>query len=66
MFRFLESVNQKYGLQLSNYSHLYKWSIDNFDEFWGHTWQFVKIRAKTEASRVSVESPLRISKLINP
>ena len=53
MFRFMDSVNQKYGLQLSNYHELHKWSVDHFDKFWGRVWHFVGVRAATEASRVS-------------
>ena len=53
MFQFLDSVNQKYGLQLSNYEELHKWSIDHIDKFWGRVWHFVGVKAKTEASRVS-------------
>ncbi|KAL1606232.1 hypothetical protein SLS60_003634 [Paraconiothyrium brasiliense] len=52
MFRFLHSVNQKYGLQLSSYEELHKWSVDHIDKFWGCVWQFVGVRAKTGASRV--------------
>ncbi|KAF1968171.1 acetoacetate-CoA ligase [Bimuria novae-zelandiae CBS 107.79] len=52
MFRFMDSVNQEYGLQLSNYEELYKWSVDCIDKFWGRVWQFVGIRAQSEASRV--------------
>ena len=53
MFRFMDSVNQKYGLQLSNYEELHKWSTDNVGKFWGRVWQFVGVRAGKEASRVS-------------
>ncbi|KAL5402312.1 hypothetical protein PMIN06_009748 [Paraphaeosphaeria minitans] len=52
MFAFLDSVNKKYGLQLSNYDDLHKWSIDHIDKFWGRIWHFVGVRARLEASRV--------------
>jgi acetoacetyl-CoA synthetase len=54
MFQFLDSVNQKYGLQLSSYAELHKWSIDHIDKFWGRVWHFVGVKATTKASRVSV------------
>ena len=55
MFAFLDSVNKKYGLQLSNYDDLHRWSVDHIDKFWGRVWHFVGVRAQLEASRVSVE-----------
>jgi acetoacetyl-CoA synthetase len=53
MYRFMESVNDKLGLQLSDYKELHRWSIDNIDAFWGHVWKFVGVRAERESSRVS-------------
>lgn len=51
MFRFLEHVNQKYGLQLTSYEELHKWSTDHIAKFWGRVWSFVGIRAENQASR---------------
>ncbi|PSN66363.1 acetoacetate-CoA ligase [Corynespora cassiicola Philippines] len=52
MFDFLHNVNQKYGLQLSNYEELHKWSVDNTAKFWGRVWSFVGVRANCQASKV--------------
>ncbi|KAF2873769.1 hypothetical protein BDV95DRAFT_567721 [Massariosphaeria phaeospora] len=52
MFAFLDHVNQKYGLQLSNYEELHKWSIERTSKFWGRVWAFVGIRAQKQASKV--------------
>ena len=43
MVVFLNIVNQKYGLQLSNYQQLWQWSVDNIDLFWMEFWYFVKV-----------------------
>lgn len=66
MSQFMHSVNQKYGLQLSSYEELHKWSIDHIDKFWGRVWQFVGVRAHSEASRVSLrKSNVKDRKLID-
>ena len=33
MFRFMEAVNAKHGLMLSDYPSLYRWSIENTEDF---------------------------------
>jgi len=53
MYQFMESVNKDFGLQLSKYDELHRWSIDQIDAFWGHVWKFVGIRAECQSSRVS-------------
>lgn len=67
MFKFVESVNKEYGLSLSNYEDLHKWSIENIDRFWGRVWQFVGVRAESEASskvNATIKEPDRIHRLI--
>jgi acetoacetyl-CoA synthetase len=45
MWKFLQHVNSKYGLNLSDYPGLYKWSVDNVPEFWGEVWHFTGTKA---------------------
>ena len=52
MFKFLQHVNSKYGLTLSDYPALYKWSIDNVAAFWEETWHFVRIVASKSYKQV--------------
>ena len=40
MTKFIEHVNEHYGLALSSYDELYKWSIDNIPDFWKAMWSF--------------------------
>lgn len=59
MFQFVESVNKEYGLSLSSYEELHRWSVQNIDKFWGGVWQFVGVRAGREASKVvDIEAPM--------
>jgi acetoacetyl-CoA synthetase len=43
MTRFIEHVNRKQGLQLSDYPSLYRWSIDEKECFWSEIWDFCGI-----------------------
>ncbi|CAK7227959.1 hypothetical protein SBRCBS47491_006742 [Sporothrix bragantina] len=45
MYSFMETANAKYGLKLSNYPDLHRWSVDSLAEFWGAVWDFVGITA---------------------
>ncbi|KAL2256419.1 hypothetical protein VTK26DRAFT_1703 [Humicola hyalothermophila] len=45
MWRFLQHVNAKYGLNLKGYSELYQWSVDNVADFWSDVWHFVGIKS---------------------
>ena len=40
MTKLIEKVNEQYGLTLSSYDELYKWSIENIPEFWKAMWEF--------------------------
>lgn len=57
MFQFMVNVNQKYGLQLTSYDELHKWSTSHIGKFWGRVWQFVGIKAHTQPSKVSTSTP---------
>ncbi|AEO68783.1 uncharacterized protein THITE_43789 [Thermothielavioides terrestris NRRL 8126] len=52
MWKFLEHVNSKYGLSLSDYSELYSWSVDNVAEFWAEVWHFTGIKASRQYDQV--------------
>jgi len=55
MYMFLQSVNKTHGLQLSSYKELHQWSIENIDQFWKRTWDFVGIRHQGTPSSVSCD-----------
>ncbi len=39
MYKFMNQVNHRYNLALSQYPELYQWSIDNIPDFWATWWQ---------------------------
>ena len=61
MYQFLQSVNKTHNLQLSDYSQLHKWSIDNINEFWQRTWEFVGVRHQGAFTSVSHRRPIHVA-----
>jgi len=43
--RFISFVNKKHSLEINSYNKLYKWSIENLQDFWAAVWEFVEIKA---------------------
>jgi len=52
MSRFIEYVNNKYGLNIGSYWDLYKWSVENIPDFWASIWDFVGIIASKKYEKV--------------
>ncbi|KAK0623319.1 hypothetical protein B0T14DRAFT_494820 [Immersiella caudata] len=52
MWKFLQHVNSKYGLQLKDYPTLYRWSVDNIAAFWGEVWDFTGVTASRRFDQV--------------
>ena len=47
MTRFIRFVNEEYGLSISGYPTLYRWSVENIPDFWAAIWKFGEVRAST-------------------
>jgi len=45
LYRFIQTVNQRFGLKLDGYAALYQWSIDHIPDFWAAMWDFAHIEA---------------------
>lgn len=54
MTRFIDVVNNNYGQSLTNYTELYKWSIDNSPSFWEAMWKFGEIIASRPYDNVVI------------
>ncbi|SPO03059.1 related to acetoacetyl-CoA synthetase [Cephalotrichum gorgonifer] len=52
MWRFIERVNEKYGLNIADYEALYQWSIENVASFWEEVWIFFDIKASRSYDEV--------------
>lgn len=44
MFKFMTFVNDRFALNLSNYTELYDWSINCPADFWDSLWHFLEIK----------------------
>ena len=40
MTRFIEFINNEYGLSIKTGKELYKWSVDKIQDFWAAMWDF--------------------------
>jgi len=52
LLRFMKRVNERYRTQVSDYSQLYEWSVENNQEFWELIWEFSELKAAEQGSRV--------------
>ncbi|EFX00725.1 acetoacetyl-synthase [Grosmannia clavigera kw1407] len=52
MHHFLEAVNAKHGLGLTDYDGLYRWSVENVATFWEDVWHFVGVAASKTYDRI--------------
>ncbi len=43
MFKFIKYNNDKYNLDLNNFTDLHSWSINNKSDFWSSIWDFFEI-----------------------
>jgi acetoacetyl-CoA synthetase len=44
MYRFMTRVNEKFDKDLTEYSHLWEWSVENLEDFWTTAWDFLDIK----------------------
>ncbi|MBN2497664.1 MAG: acetoacetate--CoA ligase [Deltaproteobacteria bacterium] len=59
MYRFMQSVNDKHGLELRSYPDLYRWSIEHIPDFWAEMWELAEIRASAPFEQV-VDDPYKL------
>ena len=47
LFKFESFLNKKYSIDYQNdYEQLWKWSINNIEEFWKSIWEFSNVKGK--------------------
>jgi acetoacetyl-CoA synthetase len=59
LYGFLGCVNQRYGRHFGGYDALYKWSVEDFRDFWAAVWDFVGVKASKRFEEV-VDDPYRL------
>ncbi len=53
MYRFIQTVNERFGKNFSDYPSLYEWSVTEIPDFWATVWDFVDIKASQPYERVA-------------
>jgi len=56
MYRFMTLVNEQFKKNFKDYPALWDWSVNNLEDFWGLTWDFIKIKASQKYDKV-IENP---------
>jgi acetoacetyl-CoA synthetase len=52
MTRFMRWVEERHGLRFADYHELWRWSVDELEEFWADVWEFRGVRASKPYERV--------------
>ncbi|MCA1784574.1 MAG: acetoacetate--CoA ligase, partial [Desulfobacteraceae bacterium] len=52
MYRFMTIVNEKFNKNLTDYSQLWEWSVENLEDFWATAWDFLDIKASVPYEKV--------------
>ncbi|KAK2172904.1 hypothetical protein NP493_920g00005 [Ridgeia piscesae] len=50
---FRKRINNKFGVKLETYDDLYKWSLNNYPEFWETLWQFSELKVSQQYEEVT-------------
>jgi len=59
MYRFMQTVNEKYDTHIADYEALHKWSVDNLENFWTEIWDFAGIKASKPYTQV-IDDPAKM------
>ncbi len=52
MARFEDWVSERHGLEIDGYEALWRWSVDELDQFWADIWEFTGVIASKPYERV--------------
>jgi acetoacetyl-CoA synthetase len=52
MTRFMRLTGERRGRQFADYDELWRWSVQELEEFWASIWEFCGVRASRPAKRV--------------
>src|ERR1700727_3147692 len=52
MAAFMDWVAERHGLELSSYEDLWRWSVDELEQFWADIWEFCGVIASKPYERV--------------
>src|SRR5450759_3934667 len=50
--RFMRFASERHGRTFSDYEELWKWSVDELEDFWAYSWEVCGVRASKRYERV--------------
>ena len=56
MARFMRWAGERRGRAFADYDELWRWSVDQLEDFWAGVWEFCGVRASTPYERVLDEA----------
>ncbi len=59
MYRFMNIVNEKFNKDFKDYPALWEWSVDNIEDFWSTTWDFIDIKASQSYDK-AIDDPKKM------
>ncbi len=59
MYRFMNVVNDKFNKNFKDYAQLWEWSVDNIEDFWATTWDFIDITASKPYEK-AIDDPTKM------
>lgn len=59
MYRFMTLVNEKFNKDFKEYARLWEWSVENLEDFWATTWDFIGIKASTPYGK-AIDDPKKM------
>ena len=59
MYRFMTRVNERYSTEFTQYPNLWEWSVNNLEDFWTITWEFIDIKASQTFDK-AIDDPAKM------
>ena len=59
IYRFMTRVNERYSTEFTQYPDLWEWSVNNLEDFWTITWEFIDIKASQTFDK-AIDDPAKM------
>ncbi len=59
IYRFMTRVNERYSTEFTQYPNLWEWSVNNLEDFWTITWEFIDIKASQTFDK-AIDDPAKM------
>jgi len=59
MYRFMNIVNEKFNKDFKDYPALWEWSVENIEDFWATTWDFIDIKSSQSYDK-AIDDPKKM------